>query len=136
MTSFVDLVAAEIASEWDEMSRIPFAVSPVPDRGRSDRVRERDVLDEILPPDYVQALAGVEVPNHGMVCCPLPDHEDLEPSCKVYDTAERGWYCFGCNTGGDIYTLAALLWGWSRIDGPAFHELRREIARALLRAEP
>jgi hypothetical protein len=37
--------------------------------------------------------------------CPLPDHHEKSGSFKV--NCERDtWYCFGCNRGGDIFTLA------------------------------
>src|SRR5437763_6536403 len=35
-----------------------------------------DVLAEIAPADYVEALCGVELPHHGMINCRLPGHED------------------------------------------------------------
>ena len=95
--------------------------------------RRPDVLDEISPVDYVEALTGVHVPAHGTIRCPLPDHEDRTPSCKVYKVPERGWYCYGCGRGGTIYDFGAALWGMST-RGAAFHDLRRELARALLRA--
>jgi hypothetical protein len=91
-----------------------------------------DVLRSIAPPDYVQALAGVEVPVHGMIQCPLPGHEDRTPSFKVYRDPEQGVYCFGCGAGGDIYAFAAALWDMStRADFP---ELGRRLAVELLRA--
>jgi hypothetical protein len=35
--------------------------------------------------------------------CPLPDHEDEDPSFYVYPP-ERYW-CYGCNRGGDVVDL-------------------------------
>ncbi len=37
--------------------------------------------------------------------CPLPDHHEVTGSFKV-DHEKQTWYCFGCNRGGDIFTLA------------------------------
>jgi len=37
-------------------------------------------------------------------CCPLPGHEDGSPSFAV-DIERQLFYCFGCNRGGDIFTL-------------------------------
>jgi DNA primase len=54
-------------------------------------------------------LLGVDVPRHRKVPCPF--HEDRHASLHVYETAERGWYCFGaCRRGGTIYDLAGLLY--------------------------
>lgn len=126
-------VAADVVAKWDELSRVPLGyVGPEPRRQRDAAAdRDRDVLDEIPPADYVEALTGVEVPHHGVICCPLPGHDDRSPSFKVWPDA--GWFCFGCGRGGDLYTLGAELWGMST-RGPGFRELRRELARALLKA--
>jgi hypothetical protein len=97
--------------------------------GRQDHP-DGDVLHEIAPCVYVEALACVQVPVHGRIRCPLPGHDDRTPSFKVYDSPAGGWCCFGCHAGGDIYSFAALLWGMdARRDFP---ELRRRIAAELL----
>jgi hypothetical protein len=36
--------------------------------------------------------------------CPLPGHDDDSPSFTVYE-GDRGWYCFGCHRGGDLFSL-------------------------------
>jgi DNA primase len=36
-------------------------------------------------------------------CCPLPDHEDNEPSFYIYPPGR--WWCYGCNRGGDVVDL-------------------------------
>jgi hypothetical protein len=47
----------------------------------------------------------------------------------VYETAERGWYCFGaCRHGGTIYDLAAPLYGYTA-RGDDFLRLRTELRR-------
>lgn len=81
----------------------------------------KDALRDLDPPSYFHALCGEVVGEAGLVCCPLPDHEDRTPSCCVYPTAERGWWCFGCARGGRIYDLASLL-----IGGPWGRQLRGE----------
>ena len=74
--------------------------------------RGTDPLGDIAPAIYMEVLTGL-VPNAaGKVCCPLPDHEDATPSCQVYPDADRGWFCFGCERGGRVYDLAALLAGY------------------------
>ena len=72
-----------------------------------------DPVLEIPPDVYVPALTGREPDAHGFIVCPL--HADTDPSLKVYDDAERGWYCYGCQRGGTVIDLAAALAG---IDGP------------------
>ena len=47
--------------------------------------------------------------------CPLPDHEDRSPSFVVYP-GDGGWWCFGCQRGGDVVDLARLAWGIDRAD--------------------
>ncbi len=51
----------------------------------------------------------------------------------VYDEADRGVWCFGCEQGGDIYTFAGLLWGLERRGGD-FLEIRRRLEAELLPA--
>ncbi len=91
-----------------------------------------DVLATIPPAAYIETLTGEEMPERGMALCPLPDHDDHEPSFAAYDDPERGWYCFGCNRGGDIYSFAAALWNLPT-RGSAFVELRTRLATELLR---
>lgn len=71
-----------------------------------------DALGEIAPAVYMESLTGLVPDAAGKVCCPLPGHEDATPSCQVYPDADRGWFCFGCERGGRIYDLAALLGGY------------------------
>ncbi|MBD0282653.1 MAG: hypothetical protein ICV69_10735 [Thermoleophilaceae bacterium] len=64
--------------------------------------------------------------------CSLPDHDEQNPSCRVYPTAERGWVCFGCRRGGSIYDLASLLEGGpggrrGALHGEEFTRVRRRV---------
>jgi hypothetical protein len=138
----VEEVAADVVAAWAEVSRMPRGYVGEPTARRRQRRdaelardhEEHDVLGEIRPPEYVQALCRVEVPERGgTIRCSLPGHDERTGSFHVYDDAARGWYCFGCGRGGTIYDLGAALWGIST-RGPAFRELRRELARELLRA--
>jgi hypothetical protein len=89
--------------------------------------RDGDPLLAIAPEVYVRRLLGVEVPRHRKVPCPF--HEDRHASLHVYETAERGWYCFGaCRRGGTIYDLAAPLYGYTA-RGEDFLRLRAELRR-------
>jgi RepB DNA-primase from phage plasmid len=85
--------------------------------------RAADPLKRLPPALYFRKLAGTEPDRTGKVCCPLPAHDDPEPSCHVYEAPAQGWYCFGCGRGGDIYELAGELWGLRR-HGREFIELR------------
>ena len=70
-------------------------------------------------------LLAIEVPRHRKVPCPF--HADRHASLHVYETAERGWYCFGaCRRGGTIYDLAAPLYGYTA-RGDDFLRLRAEL---------
>jgi len=86
-----------------------------------------DPLLAIAPDVYVRRLLGVDVPRHRKVPCPF--HDDRHASLHVYETAERGWYCFGaCRRGGTIYDLAAPLYGYAA-RGEDFLRLRGELRR-------
>jgi hypothetical protein len=113
--------------------RIRSRTAPAPPT-RSNGNRPVDKLDLIEPPAYFRALAGVEVPDGGMIPCPLPDHEDSHASCQVFEEPERGWWCYGCSRGGRIYDLASLMAGgpWGRdLREDAFLQARDRAASTL-----
>ena len=61
--------------------------------------------------------------------CRARSTQDRHASLHVYETAERGWYCFGaCRRGGTIYDLAAPLYGYTA-RGEDFLRLRAELRR-------
>jgi hypothetical protein len=102
---------------------------PVPARATFTPTEPRgnDPLLAIAPDVYVSRMLGVEVPRHRKVPCPF--HADRHASMHVYETAERGWYCFGaCRRGGTIYDLAAPLYGYTA-RGEDFLRLRDELRR-------
>jgi hypothetical protein len=80
---------------------------------------------------YVEALTGRERGRDRKVGCPF--HADRTPSLHAFDDPERGWFCFGCEQGGDIYAFGALLWGLER-RGSDFLEIRRRLESELLPA--
>ncbi len=91
-----------------------------------------DPYKRIAPADYFQRLAGIDVPDHGLVSCPSPTHTDDTPSCHVGTQPDEGWYCHGCEAAGAIYDLASVLLG-----GPTGNWLRGKqfgAARDLVRA--
>jgi hypothetical protein len=90
---------------------------------RRDPSVHRDPYKQISPPEYFEKLAGIDVPQRGLVRCPAPWHEDRHPSCSVGTTATQGWCCHAgsCGARGAIYDLASVLLG-----GPYGNDLRGE----------
>lgn len=95
-----------------------------------DQPDGEDPLLHISPREYVPALTGRKVARDGKLTCPF--HDDATPSLHAYRDPRRGWCCFGCTgpaggpLGGDIYTLASLMWGIPA-RGAHFFELRRRL---------
>lgn len=114
---------ADLLAEVPPLPVKPVKVKPLP-IGTAD-----DPIKRVPPPVYFAALTGLEPGRDGMVSCPL--HDDRTPSCRIYDEPDRGWWCFGCQAGGDVYDLAARLWSVPTT-GRAFIELRQRIAAALI----
>jgi hypothetical protein len=115
------IAAADIVGGLADPPQPPRA-APVPASHRGD-----DALLTIAPEVYVPRLLGLEVPRHRKVRCPF--HPDRHASLHVYESAERGWYCFGrCRRGGTIYDLAAPLYGYT-VRGDDFLRLRAELHR-------
>lgn len=90
-------------------------------------------LRRIAPDTYVRALLGVDVPRSRKIRCPF--HDDHTPSLHVYETAEGGWYCFGCGAGSSIYDMAAAVYGLGT-RGADFVELRRRLTTLMLPPRP
>ena len=113
--------AADVVGGLPDPPRAPRAVAAPPVQ------QGDDPLLAIAPDVYVQRLLGVEVPRHRKVRCPF--HADRHASLHVYESTERGWYCYGrCRRGGTIYDLAAPLYGYDA-RGEDFRRLRAELRR-------
>jgi hypothetical protein len=113
----------------DVVGSLPDPPAPAPALAPTVSVADRgdDPLLAIAPDVYVRRLLGVDVPRHRKVPCPF--HADRHASLHVYETPERGWYCFGaCRRGGTIYDLAAPLYGYTA-RGEDFLQLRAELRR-------
>ena len=54
--------------------------------------------------------------------CPLPGHDEKTPSFTVYP-GDRGWWCYGCQRGGDVVDLARFAWSIDRADVAAAEAL-------------
>jgi CHC2 zinc finger len=80
-------------------------------------------LPDIPTETYVAALTGTEVRPGRRACCPFPDHDDSSGDFAAYHT--NSFNCFGCNRGGNIFTFAAILWGYGLpLHGDRFIEVR------------
>lgn len=86
-------------------------------------------LDAVAPEVYVERLTGLRVGRSRKVRCPL--HPDGTPSLHVYPEVGRGWYCYGCAAGGDVFDLAGALWG-RETSGAGFLALRADLEHVLL----
>lgn len=121
--------AIEQIPDW--LSALIQQAKPVPTQTYQPRDLSGDPLAGIDPPAYVWLLTGVQVNRAGKCPCPLPGHDDWAGdggSFHAYPRPENGWYCYGCDRGGDIYNLAQHLWG-----NEHFPNLRKRLADALLR---
>lgn len=115
----------ELLSVLPPIERVPGREQRHAREGRRD-----DPLQQIAPAHYVRLLTGLAPGRDGKIACPF--HSDRTPSLHVYDTPEQGWACYGCRTpdskprGGDIYSLASLLWSIPA-RGRDFIELRARL---------
>ena len=115
------------------LANVPPSLTPQATRPTRTFASGRDSDDPLLaiePARYVQMLTEREPGRDNKIHCPF--HPDDTPSFHVYRTPGRGWTCFGCTApsgkllGGDIYTLASLLWSIPT-RGPSFIELQSRL---------
>lgn len=90
--------------------------------------RGTEVLAGIPAEEYIPALTDSETLPGGRCHCPLPDHEDRNPSATYKDTV---WFCHRCGEGGGIFQLASAITGKGE-RGDDFCELRKWLAERLL----
>lgn len=76
----------------------------------------------------MELLSGREFGREGKALCPF--HPDVNPSLHAYPDPEGGWWCYGCDRGGDIITFGALLFGIEP-RGAGYFRVRCEIAARL-----
>jgi hypothetical protein len=123
---------AETEFTWDASVQLPDL-----NNGKSEDDYELDrIIDNI---DFAvaynkwigksNAVGGKRDGN--MISCPMPDHPDRNPSAWFDDQGR--WNCGSCETGGDVYDLAAIHFGYPMPgykDGALFHKLRQDMAES------
>lgn len=92
--------------------------------------RGTEALASIPAETYLEVLTPESEPHRGKCRCPLPDHEDNNPSATYRDSV---WFCHVCGTGGGIFRLGSALSG-HHDHGPEFTNLRKWLAERLLGA--
>lgn len=99
-------VVAGLPPAWlDAVQTRPPAASSTRRAARGD-----DALARIPATVYVPSLTGRPLDRRGYARCPFHGGgQERTPSLRAWADPERGWHCFGCNRGGSIYQLAALL---------------------------
>ncbi len=87
--------------------------NPQGDRGVGKPIEAAKALIPTI--DLADLLCGPgqmrRVGDRWIALCPLPDHNEKTPSFTVYP-GEQGWYCYGCQRGGDVVDLARIAWGF------------------------
>lgn len=90
--------------------------------------RGTEALASIPAETYLAVLVPESDPGRGKCRCPLPDHEDRNPSASYKDSV---WYCHRCAEGGGIFRLGSALTGLGD-RGDQFADLRKWLAERLL----
>ncbi len=78
-----------------------------------ERVPVIDLADRLCGPGQMRRIG-----ERWVARCPLPNHDERTPSFTVYP-GDRGWWCYGCQRGGDVVDLARSAWGIDRADAAA-----------------
>jgi DNA primase len=89
-----------------------------------------------IGPDEAVRMFGLEKGskpqrNGRSVLCPSPSHSEDDPSCSLTFGRDRTLrvHCFGCALSGDVFDLAAAVWGLDR--DSAFPKLARDLAERI-----
>jgi len=70
-----------------------------------------DLADRLCGPGQLRRIGG----ERWTALCPLPGHDEKTPSFVVYP-GDRGFWCYGCQRGGDVVDLARFAWDLDRAD--------------------
>ena len=128
---------AELPDRWRERMERPSAgIARAFDHSASSATDDR--LRNVPAMGYFAALTGRTVDHGGWATCPFHrDGRERTPSFKCDGTL---WSCFGaCEPlpgqqvlGGNVYTLAGLVWGYPMpLAGVDFAEVRERLSRLL-----
>ncbi len=82
-----------------------------------DAVPTIDLADRLCGPGQMRRVGEKWTSR-----CPLPGHDEKTPSFVVYP-GDRGFWCYGCQRGGDVVDLARIAWGIDRADVAAAEAL-------------
>lgn len=93
---------AQTADEY--IAAVAAAATPIAPDTRLDYAALKARIDIA---DYVGRYTRLRPLANGRLVgrCPLPGHNDSTPSFWVYPES-RSWFCFGCNSGGDVFDFA------------------------------
>lgn len=80
---------------------------------KAEEIKRKVKIEEILE------RYGYELNRAGFISCPF--HNEKTPSLKIYPET-NSYYCFGCNTGGDVISFV-------------MHLLRIDFGSAILRLD-
>lgn len=87
--------------------------------------RGREFVTHLLGQPHYTEKGGEEL----VYSCPLPGHDDNDPSFS-YNTTENVWNCFGCSRNGDLISL------WEEIQNTDFQTALRQIADTFPGVQP
>ena len=71
--------------------------------GKFCREFANDIKERVSMKDIAEYY-GFKPNARGFICCPF--HHEKTPSLKLFD-GTRGWHCYGCGEGGDIFDFVA-----------------------------
>ena len=70
-----------------------------------------DNIKAALPMRRAVEFYGFKPNRSGYICCPF--HSEKTPSLKIYPD---GWWCFGCNSGGDVIDFVGRVMNLNYLD--------------------
>lgn len=120
----LELVETDLADALTELERRRRAIDKskgnpfAPTTGRRDGtlIQRASDLKAVWPIDrFCSELLGMTLEGRGDRMrgqCPLPAHDDSNPSFVVYLGQDRAW-CYGCQRGGDVIDLTRHYFGLS-----------------------
>ncbi|CAG0981477.1 DNA primase [Anaerolineae bacterium] len=92
-------------------------------RDEIEAVRANNPIEQVIA-RYVELR-----PSGRRLTARCPFHEDRSPSLVVY-VANQSWYCFGCDTGGDVFKFV------ERIENVSFAEALQRLGAGTIKARP